>query len=65
MIFYFFSGYLLLAMAYLTIGSLSNFNGSGGTVTNFGAINTLLVMMQTLTQYWLGLNETPRIPTVT
>ena len=29
------------------------------------SFNTLLVMMHTLTQYWLGLNETPRIPTVT
>jgi len=25
------------------------------------SFNTLLVMMQTLTQYWLGLNETPRL----
>ena len=25
------------------------------------SFNTLLVMMQTLTQYWLGLNETPQI----
>jgi CheY-like chemotaxis protein len=25
------------------------------------AFNTLLVMMQTLTQYWLGLNQTPQL----
>ena len=25
------------------------------------SFNTLLVMMQTLTQYWLGLNETPQL----
>jgi len=25
------------------------------------SFNTLLVMMQTLTQYWLGLNETPQV----
>jgi CheY-like chemotaxis protein len=25
------------------------------------SFNTLLVMMQTLTQYWLGLNETPKL----
>jgi CheY-like chemotaxis protein len=25
------------------------------------SFNTLLVMMQTLTQYWLGLNETPQM----
>ena len=25
------------------------------------SFNTLLVMMQTLTQYWLGLNQTPQI----
>ena len=27
------------------------------------SFNTLLVMMQTLTQYWLGLNETPKLCT--
>ena len=28
------------------------------------SFNTLLVMMQTLTEYWLGLNETPQMGTI-